>query len=283
MLHDAYCSVLAETDVRLQQLGSGHRLLERGDGPPVLLIHGTRDPSPLWVPLMTACEGARLIAPDRPQARSRADAVAWIDGLLDALGIDSARIVGHSAGGLWGLWYALARPERVDHLVMIGTPALPGTTVPLPYRVVATPGLGKLVVGRRATRSAVRRFAAMMGEGDVIDRYPALIDLLVAVGNDRVSVDAGRDEARQLIVPSALLRRHAFRSIVDESDLRSLRVPTTLVWGNHDPVGTPAVAEALASMIPSAELRLLEAGHVPWFAEPEAMADLVAQITSTTI
>ncbi len=36
-------------------------------------------------------------------------------------------------------------------------------------------------------------------------------------------------------------------------------------------------------MIPNAELRLLGAGHVPWFAEPEAMADLVAKIASTTV
>ncbi len=282
-LHHAYRAVLADTDVRLRQIGSGHRLLERGGGPPVLLIHGTRDPSPMWVPLMTSCEGVRLIAPDRPQAQSRTDAVAWVDGLLDALGLDSTAIVGHSAGGLWGLWYALARPGRVDHLVIVGSPALPGTTVPLPYRVVATPGLGRLVVRRRATRSAVRRFATMMGEGDAIERYPALIDLLVAVGNDRRSVDAGRDEAQQLIVRSALLRRHAFRSVVDESDLRALRVPTTLVWGTRDPVGTAEVADALASTIPCAELRLLEAGHVPWFAEPEAMGALVARIASTAV
>jgi len=136
------------------------------------------------------------------------------------------------------------------------------------------------VVRRRATPKTVRQFATMMGEGESIQRYPALIDLLVAVGNDRAASGAGRDEARQLIVGTALLRRQAFRHIVAESALRAVRVPTTVVWGTHDPVGTVKAAVAVTEMIPDARLEVFDAGHVPWLAHPNDMAALVARIAA---
>lgn len=281
-LAGGYEQVLDGTDIELRHVENRYRVLGKGDGPAVVLLHGTRDPSPLWVPLLASARGANLMAPDRPQALGRDQAVAWVGDFLDTVGLGSATIVGHSAGGLWALWFALAHPERVDHLAVIGTPALPGTVVPLPFRLVATPGLGALVVRQRATRSGAQRFAGMMGEGDTIDRYPELVDFLVAVGNDRPSVAAGRAEARQLIAPWGLLRRTAFRPVIGAAELATVRVPTTVIWGTRDPVGDAATAEAITSMIPGATLETFDAGHVPWFGHPDAMADLVTDLAPGT-
>ena len=41
---------------------------------------------------------------------------------------------------MWALWYALAHPDRVKRLVLLGVPTLPKTRCPLPIRLVATPG-----------------------------------------------------------------------------------------------------------------------------------------------
>jgi len=64
-------------------------------------------------------------------------AVAWLDQLLDSLRLDSAAMLGHSAGGLWALWYALAQLDRISRLLLIGPAALPN---PMP---AAVPTYGK--------------------------------------------------------------------------------------------------------------------------------------------
>lgn len=107
-------------------------VLDEGDGPPVLLLHGFPDSSRLWrhqVPALTGA-GLRVIAPDlrgfgesdRPEAvedyritRSVADMVA----ILDGLGIERVRLVGHDwgAGVAWAL--ALIAPQRVERLVVL--------------------------------------------------------------------------------------------------------------------------------------------------------------------
>jgi pimeloyl-ACP methyl ester carboxylesterase len=46
---------------------------------------------------------------------------------------------------VWTLWYALAHPDRVKRLVLLGPPALPKSRCPLPIRLVATPGVGELL------------------------------------------------------------------------------------------------------------------------------------------
>lgn len=114
----------------------------------------------------------------------------------------------------------------------------------------------------------------------MIQRHPEMVDLLVAVGNDRTAVDAGRREARQLVAPTALLRRGGFRRYVNESDLRTLAVPTTVMWGNRDPVGTVDAAASVVDMIPNAELCAFDAGHVRWFDDACAVAALIGRIAT---
>jgi pimeloyl-ACP methyl ester carboxylesterase len=103
---------------------------DEGEGTPVLLIHGFPDSARLWrhqVPALTGA-GLRVIAPDlrgfgesdRPEAvedyaisRSVADMVA----VLDGLGVDRARVVGHDWGAVVAWALATFGPERVERLV----------------------------------------------------------------------------------------------------------------------------------------------------------------------
>ena len=104
--------------------------------------------------------------------------------LLDALDLGAATLVGHSMGGLWSLWYALKHPTRVSRLVLLGgAPALPGERAPLPYRVMATPGLGRLVQRLSPpSEKSVLQFARMVGEERTLAELPDLVELLVTVG-----------------------------------------------------------------------------------------------------
>jgi pimeloyl-ACP methyl ester carboxylesterase len=296
-VRQVYERVLAGSSVRSRYLetGAGGRvhLLERGAGPPVVLVHGTGSPAGFFLPLLRELDVVRAFAPDRPgqglsdpidlpRHRYRETAVAWLDHLLDALKLDSAALLGHSAGGVWSLWYALAHPDRVRRLVLIGPPAFPKTHCPLPYRLIATPGLGELLSRLvPASPKSLLRFASFMGEGPTLPGHPDLIDLLVAAGRDSLAGSVDRAEARMLVSPFALLSPSGFRrqSRVRADELRQVAMPTLVVWGEREPLGSASVAQKVTALIPRARLEVLAGGHAPWLGQPAqtaaALADFV--------
>jgi len=273
---------------RFVRVGSSGRVhvIEAGDGPPVVLLHGSSTSSLLLLPLLERLQGAWGIAVDRPgfglsdpadapRERFRRAAVEWLDGVLDALGLDATALAGNSMGGTWALWYALARPERVRRLVLLGAaPLLPGTRVPPPLRVMATPKIGELLQRMmKPSPKMVVRMMSSMGEKDTIVNYPDQIQALVTAGNDPVVSEVNLAELRVAISPFGF--RRSLR--VQPDELRQLTVPTLLVWGDHEPVGAIKVAEATVELIPNARLEVLPAGHGPWLGNPDRTAELVSK------
>jgi pimeloyl-ACP methyl ester carboxylesterase len=160
----------------------------------------------------------------------------------------------------------MARPDRLRGLVLLGAaPLLPGTRVPPPLRVIATPVVGELLQRlMKPSPELVVRMMASMGEKDTIINYPDQIQALVAAGNDPVMSEVNLAEFRTAVSPIGL--RRSLRVRPDE--LRQLTVPTLLVWGDHDPVGAVTVAEATAKLIPTPTLRCYLRGTAPGSATP---------------
>jgi pimeloyl-ACP methyl ester carboxylesterase len=266
-------------------------VVETGEGTPVVVLHGTGGQALFQRPLLERLAGVRVIAPDRPgqglsepvelpRTGYRRAAVAWTERLLDALGLDAAALVGHSMGGLWSAWYALERPTRVSRLVLLGgAPALPGERAPLPFRVMATPGLARLAQ-RLAPPSekALLKFARMVGEERTLADHPDLIELLVAAGRDPLAAATDRNEVRAILPPYVLLAPSRFRraSCIASGELRRLRMPVLLIWGEREPLGGAPVARRLAELIPHARLELLDAGHAPWLGHAPSLAPMIA-------
>jgi pimeloyl-ACP methyl ester carboxylesterase len=265
-------------------------VIEAGDGPPVVFLHGSGTSSLSLLPLLERLEGVRAIAVDRPgfgqsepdrvpRLRFRDAAVKFVDEVLDELGLETSALAGNSMGGTWALWYALARPERVRRLVLLGSaPLLPRTRAPLPLRVSAAPLLGELLPHvLRPSRNLVVRLMASMGEGDTIVRYPELIESVVGAARDPIASAANRAELR------AVMTHFGFRrsARIEPDELRRLTVPTLLIWGDHDPVGTVEAARATATLVPPARLAILPAGHVPYLGHPRRVAELLTAFVSS--
>jgi pimeloyl-ACP methyl ester carboxylesterase len=268
------------------QLGSGRRVqvVEAGDGTPVLFLHGSGTDARSLFPLLPHLDGVRAIAVDRPgfglsdpvrvpRDRFRAAAVAFVDEVLDALGLERPALAGNSMGGTWALWYALARPGRVRRLVLVGSaPLLPGTHAPAPLRLMATPVVGSLLSRVKPNAKAVVRLLSAMGEKETIVRHPALVEALVAAGNDPVATAVNRAELRAVLGPLGFRRPACLRP----EELRRVRAPALLIWGDRDPVATVEAARITADLIPQAELAVLTGGHVPYLGNPERTAELLS-------
>jgi len=127
---------------RIEANGLGFEVADEGAGTPVVLLHGFPDTSVMWrhqVAALTAA-GFRTIAPDM-RGRGRSDRppevadyaltkiVGDVIGIMDALGVQKAHVVGHDWGAAvaWGV--AMFAPHRVDHLVAISVGA-PGAAPP---------------------------------------------------------------------------------------------------------------------------------------------------------
>jgi pimeloyl-ACP methyl ester carboxylesterase len=112
----------------------GHAIAyeRRGSGVPLLLIAGTGYPGGTWhVELLDALaakhtvvtfdhRGTGKTAPSTGRYSTRLFAADAL-GLLDALGLAAAHVVGHSMGGRVAQWMALDRPDRVRSLILAAT------------------------------------------------------------------------------------------------------------------------------------------------------------------
>lgn len=264
--------------------GGRVHVVETGAGPPVLFLHGSGTSSVSLLPLLERLEGVRAIAVDRPgfgrseparvpRSRFRDDAVEFVDDVLDRLELDMPVLAGQSMGGTWALWYALARPDRVAGLALVGSaPLLPGTRPPAPLRAMATRVVGPILARvAKPSKKTVRQMMSSMGEGETIGRYPDLVDALIAAGNDPVATATNLAELRAAISPVGF--RRSLRVRPDE--LRALGTPTLVIWGDNDPVGTVEAGEETTRLIPGARMEVLPGGHVPYLGQPERVAELL--------
>ena len=289
-MEEVYHRMLRDAGVqgRLVPRPSGRlvHVVAAGDGPPVVHLHGTNTSSLSHLMLLGRTPGTRSYLVDRPgcglsdsdsflPGHFREYAVGFVGDVLDALNLDTALLAGASGGGIWATWYALAHPERVRGLVMLGSvPTLPGGRAPLPLRLAGTPAVGDLMT--RAVRPGRRmlvRMMASMGEAETIVRHPDLLDSLVAGARDPVASRANLAELRALISPMGIRASMRFSG----EDLRRLAVPTLMIWGDQDPVVPLADARAVAAEIPHARLEVLPAGHVPWLGHPDRVAALLGE------
>jgi pimeloyl-ACP methyl ester carboxylesterase len=207
-----------------------------------------------------------------PRTGYRDHALGFVDDVLDGLDIDETVLVGASGGGIWATWYALERPERVRGLVLLGAvPTFPGSYVPLPMRMMATPVIGSAMRMKKPDRAMMLRIMDSMGEGDSFEQHPDLLESLVAGAHDPVAEAANVAELRALVNLAAI--RSTMR--MTPEGLRSLTVPTLMIWGVHDPVVPVSQARVVAGLIPQCRLEELDAGHVPQLRHPDRVASMM--------
>jgi len=272
---------------RIHWSGGETQVIEIGKGEPLLLLHGGGGNAAQWGPILAALgEQHRVFAVDRPghgladpfdyrNVDLLAHAHRFVSDLLYAERLRSISIAGNSAGGFFAFSFALGSPERVRHLMLVGAPlSIARPKLPLPMRALFTPILKPLLrnIMSHPNRDRVRRMWKQF-----LVAYPerlpdALLDLEVANGNRNHSA-----------IFSFLSR--IFNSGKQEFALtdrwKTLSVPTTFIWGELDATLSLAAAEAVAAANSHCSvIRIPDAGHVPWYDNPNAVVDAINRALS---
>lgn len=235
----------------------------RDDSLPILLIHGTSSSLHTWQGWADSLRASRrVIRFDLPgfgltgpaaDGDYRMDAyVRSVIGVLDALGVRRAVIGGNSLGGGVAWRVAVAHPERVAGLVLVDAVGYPfiSTSVPIGFRLARIPVLNLLIqriLPRTVVEESVRNVV-----GDPSRVTPELVQRYY---------DITRREGNR----AALVAR--FRQSGGDTDttaIRTITVPTLVLWGGRDRLIPPDNAARFGRDIMGSRVVMFpELGHVP--------------------
>jgi len=287
----AACALqIAPRRVRLADPPLAVRVLEVGEGPPLLLVHGSGMSASTWAPLMPHLPGHRLIAVDLPGfglsdpydygARSlREHAVAQLISLPDALGLERVPIVGTSLGGMWALCLAVDAPQRVTAVASLGVPAiaLPGMRGIPVFAALSTPGLRHVVVRMGPSGVAMTRLALARGALGVraAELAPEGFFETVHEGMRQPSFRTAMLSHLWLAMHMGRPRRENFLS---EAELRAIAAPVLMIWGDDDPYGGAQIGRSATALIRDARLEVLPGRHAPFLDEPQRCGALIDEL-----
>ena len=281
--------------VRLSDPPLAVRVLEAGDGAPLVLVHGSGMSASTWAPLMPYLATYRLIAFDLPgfglsdafdySGRPlRSHAVAQLTSLLDALGLEQVPVVGTSLGGMWALCLAVDAPDRVAAVASLGVPAvaLPGMRGDAFFTALSTPGLRQLAAHIPSPNVAATRRSLARGVigPRAAERAPDGFFEVVHEGMRQPGFRTAMLSHMQLAMRFGRPRPENFLS---EPELRQLTVPVLMIWGDEDPHGGPEIGRRASVLIPDVRSELIPGRHAPFLDDPERCGalidDLVRRVT----
>jgi pimeloyl-ACP methyl ester carboxylesterase len=269
--------------------GTRLHYIERGDGPPVVLLHGNgamiQDFEISGV-LDAAAERHRVIAFDRPgfghsdRPRRRTwtavEQAELIHAALKQLGVDRPIVVGHSWGTLVALAMALAYPDDVRGLVLLS-----GYYFPTPRADVALlsppaiPGLGDVIrntispiLGRMLAPKMIRK---VFSPAPVPARFTAEFPLDLALRPSQIRATAG-DTA--LMIPAAVTLSERYGE---------LSMPVEILAGTDDEiVDVDRQSKTFHLQLPESELRLIEGGgHMIHYLAPQQVVEAIDRISES--
>jgi pimeloyl-ACP methyl ester carboxylesterase len=248
---------------------------EVGEGRPLVLLHGLTDSHRSWRSVLPGlAKNRRVLVPDLPGCglSSRPDAsyslewqaevmAAW----LDALGLSSVDVVGHSYGGGVAQYMLLLRPQRIRRLLLVAAGGL-GREVSFELRLASIPRVverfGQPVISRVAAHALRAVGGVLTPDG--------------ATWIKQVSAMPGTARAFARTVADVIDWRGQSRHFLDRAkDIRSLP-PMAILWGTRDRVIPFAHAVAAVRILRGAELIAFEGcGHFPHHQRPADFARAV--------
>jgi pimeloyl-ACP methyl ester carboxylesterase len=230
--------------------GQSIRYIEAGQGPAVILLHGLGGVKEMWMANWGALSNGHHVYAldqigfghsDKPFAEYKI--ATWVDflyGFMQSENIRPATLVGNSLGGWIALEFTAQHPEMVEKLVLVDAAGLAW-------------GSGGPVVDLNP--SSIAGWRTLL-EALFYDKKKVTDQLVLQVFTDHLHNNDGYTIERTL----AGFAHPEF----EDDKLKSIHVPTLVVWGRQDELIAVTQAEKFRDGIPGAKVVVLEqCGHLP--------------------
>ena len=272
-----------QADVLRVPVGPGAMHVERfgHGGTAVILIHGFATSSFLWRNVAPAITEAGHTAyaidlfghgeSDRPVDSDFGIAAQaeYLDAAMTALRVARGIVVGVDIGGDIALRLAATRPERVEKLVLVNTPAFDE----LPARDITQMQRSTAKFAFRTTRGVLGAAPLIEGvlRGSVADPETHMPVKLIA---RYLAPFAGRDGVNHLLTLASSITGDDLEDV----DLKTIHVPALVIWGEEDPWIDSKMADRLVNALPDGRLvRLPGIGRLVPEEAPERMNSLLLE------
>jgi pimeloyl-ACP methyl ester carboxylesterase len=260
----------------LKVRGGNVAVIEDGSGAPLVYLHGFADVHGVAADFSPFHEGLaqnhRVIAPAHPACAGSdelsdgnrvEDFLFHYSEVIDALGLDRFRLVGHCVGGWLAAEYAVRHPERVEKLVLIGASGLfvPGSHIgdiflnSNPDRGTDLSSLRRLLFASAESPMSLRYYPDGKGDLDEETRRYAMLRFGSAIG----------------------FKPPYFYNWPLVQRLGRAHMPSLVIWGAHDGMTPLAHGEAYAARLGNAAgLKIVaDAGHAVHLEKPREVLALV--------
>lgn len=262
-------------------VAAGHKTNyhEAGQGEALFLLHGSGPGVSGWgnwgKSITEFSDKWRVIVPDiagfgftQLKDGVKYDIKLWVAhlvGIMDALGIPQASFVGNSFGGAVAIGLAVFAPERVNRLVLLGTPA---------GEFVQTAGL----------RGAWEYEPSLENMRQLMELFPydtSLITPALVQSRYEASARPGAQSALRKLIPQPNPEGETIVRGFPAAALAKICAPTLVVHGREDRVVPPACGLLIANSVPDADLHLFgRCGHWVQSEQPRRFAALVRDFLS---
>lgn len=259
---------------RFVELAPGTTIHVRDEGPAqapvIMLLHGSNASLQTWEPWVERLKGRyRVVSLDFPAhglTGPSADGdytgaayVEIVEGVRAKLGIERMVLGGNSMGGGVAWRYAVKYPDRLAGLVLVdasGQPQPQGSTPPLGFYLARVPVVRDILASVTPRWIIDRSLRQSVSVGEIVD--DAMIDryweLLLYPGNRQATLD----------------RFSQYGEPPNGDLLRTLEVPTVVLWGREDKLIPLSVAGWFAERLPNARVTVLDGvGHIPMEEAPD--------------
>ncbi len=236
-----------------------------GEGPPLVWLHGAWGLAPDLPFLELLGKTNTVYAPYFPgtthgnpdgihQLDSLYDLVVYHTELLDALGLETAILAGHSVGAMVACELAALAPNRVTRLVLIDAVGLWRDDHPVRNWMTMPDDALRKALFADAQSEAANAFFTQPAEAE-----PRA---------DRIWALACTAKFIWPVPDKGLTRR-----------IHQVKAPTLIVWGERDGIASPVYADEFAARLADSEVvRIANAGHLPHLEQPETVSAALSNV-----